>query len=208
MMLDENIRPVPSTYSAGLLILVFFFSTVTFAKPPVPPSPQEQIKVAGHLDLPGMQVRNMFLQQRGDKSYLYLRRADKNAFAIVDVTDPSKPVLIERRALQEPAGGSVDLPAPGSAFGISFVPDGSSGSASASSAPLPTETIQLLDFSDPKHPKPVKTIKGVTSVANDDGRKLVFIVNNEGLWVVSHHRDRPMPMCTTADAEKAEPDCY
>ena len=208
MTLDENIRPVPSIYSAGLLILVFFFSAATIAKPPVPPSPQEQIKVAGHLDLPGMQVRNMFLQQRGDKSYLYLRRADKNAFAIVDVTDPSKPVLIERRALEQPPGGSVDLPAPGSAFGISFVPDSSSGSASTSSAPLPTETIQLLDFSDPKHPKPVKTIKGVTSVAKDDGRRLVFIVNNEGLWVVSHHRNRPMPMCTTADAEKAEPDCY
>lgn len=208
MRLDENIRPVPSVYCAALLILIFSFATITAAKPPLPTSPQEQIKVAGHLDLPGMQVRNMFLQQRGDKSYLYLRRADKNAFAIVDVTDPSKPVLIERRALQEPAGGSVDPPAPGSAFGISFVPDSSSGSASASNAPLPTETIQLLDFSDPKHPKQVKTFKGVTSVAKDDGRKLVFIVNNEGLWVVSHHRNRPLPMCTTADAEKAEPDCY
>jgi hypothetical protein len=34
---------------------------------------------------------------------------------------------------------------------------------------------------------------------------LVFLVNDEGLWIVSHHRNRPLPMCTTEDAEKAEP---
>jgi hypothetical protein len=170
-----------------------------------------QVNVVGHVELPGMSVKQMFLQQRGDKSYMFLRRADKNAFAIVDVTNPSKPVLVERRALEEPSGGSVDLPAQGSALAIALIPTSASGSGPsvtpAAASALPTETVRLIDTGDPRHPKTIKTFEGVTSIATDDGRKLVLLVNNEGLWVVSHHRNRPLPMCTTEDAEKAEPDC-
>jgi LVIVD repeat len=170
-----------------------------------------QVNVAGHVELPGMRVRQIFLQQRGDKSYLFLRRADKNAFAVVDVTNPSKPVLVERHALEEPAGASVDLPAQGSALAIALIPTSASGSGAsvtpAAASVLPTETVRLLDTSDPRHPKTIKTFEGVTSIATDDGRKLVFLVNNDGLWVVSHHRNRPLPKCTTEDEEKAEPSC-
>lgn len=170
-----------------------------------------QVSIAGHLDLPGMVIEQMYLRQRGDKSYLFLHRADKNAFAIVDVTNPSKPVLVERRALAEPAGGNVALPAPGSRLAIAVEPtkaSGSSGSGvSASAATPPTQSVRLVDTSDLRHPKTIKTFEGVTTMATDDGRKLVFLVNGEGLWIVSHHRDRPLPMCTTEDAEKAEPAC-
>lgn len=44
--------------------------------------------MVSHLELQGMHVKQMFLQQRGGKNCLFLRRADKNAFAIVDVTNP------------------------------------------------------------------------------------------------------------------------
>jgi hypothetical protein len=67
--------------------------------------------------------------------------------------------------------------------------------------------MQLLDLSDPRHLKQVEAFKGVTSVTTGDGRKLVFILNNEGLWIVSHHRNRSMPLCTVEDAEAPEPDC-
>ena len=79
--------------------------------------------------------------------------------------------------------------------------------ASASAAKLPTETIHLIDLSDPKRPKTIRTFKGVTSVATDDGRKLVFLVNDEGLWVVSHHRTRPLPLCTSEAEISSMPEC-
>jgi hypothetical protein len=211
MMLHKKIRPAPSICCAALLILIFSFVTVTLGKPPIPTSPQEQIKIAGHLDLPGIHVRHMFLQQRGEKSYLFLRRADKNDFAIVDVTDPSKPVLIDRSALREPAGGHVDMPPSGSALALAFVPERTSGTADsgapASAAGLPTESVRMIDLSDPKHPKTVKTFKGVTSVATDDGRKLVFLTNSEGLWIVSHHLNRPLPLCTSESDLTIMPEC-
>jgi hypothetical protein len=158
-----------------------------------------------------MQVKQIFVQQRSGKSYLLLRRADQNAFAIVNVSDPAKPLLAARDVLREPTGAEVDLPGPGSALAIAFVPERKSAPAAsatpASAITLPTESIRLIDLTDPQHPKTVKIFNGVTSVASDDGRKLVFLVNNEGLWIVSHHRNRPLPMCTSESAIGPLPDC-
>ena len=172
---------------------------------------QEQVSVTGHLGLQGMQVKQMFLQQRGDKSYLFLRRADENAFAIVDVTNPNSSVLLDESALREPAGGSVELPPPGSTLAMAFVPERSSTPAAsgilASDETLINETVRLLDLSDPREPKTLKVFNRVTSVASDDGRELVFLANNEGLWIVSYHQNRPLPMCTSESATEPLPNC-
>ena len=197
--------------SAALTVTILAFAYSSAARPPRAGQSREQISVAGHLDLQGMQVKQMFVQQRGGKSYLLLRRADKNAFAIVNVTDPAKPALTDRDALREPAGAEVDLPGPGSALAIAFVPErGSAPAASVtpvSATTLSTETVRLIDLSDPRNPKTIKVFNKVTSVASDDGRKLIFLVNNEGLWIVSHHRNRPLPVCTSESEIESMPDC-
>jgi hypothetical protein len=54
-------------------------------------------------------------------------------------------------------------------------------------------------MSDPKNAKTLKTFKGVTSIYPDDGRTLVYLVNGEGLWIISHRMLRPMPLCTSED---------
>src|SRR5215469_6986383 len=81
-----------------LVVCLLAFAHNSEARPPRAAQTQEQISVAGHLDLRGMPVKQMFLQQRGGKSYLFLRRADQNAFAIVDVTNPASPVLADKGA--------------------------------------------------------------------------------------------------------------
>ena len=107
-----NLMPL----SGALVVSILAFAVSFGAKPALTTHAQEQIKVAGHLELPGIHVRHMFLQQRGDKYYLFLRRVDKNDFAIVDITEPTKPVLVERNSLKEPPGGDVEMPSPGSAL--------------------------------------------------------------------------------------------
>lgn len=207
----EKIRPNLFSLSAGLFVSILAFAHGFAAQPPRAPQSQEQVTVTGHLDLQGMRVKQILMQQRGDKRYLFLRRADKNAFAIVEVTNPAKPALVDRDALRQSAGENVDLPPSGSALAIAFVPDRSSGSAApaapASAASLPTESVRLIDLTDPRHPKTIRTFNGVTSVATDEGRKLVFLANNEGLWIVSHHRERPLPMCTSESEIESMPDC-
>lgn len=199
----------PSILSVSVtLILVLALAHSIEGRPPRAAQSAEQVSVAGHLELQGMRVKQMFLQQRGSKYYLLLRRADKNAFAIVDVTNPGNPVLADKNALPEPAGGNIDLPTQGSALAIAFAPDSAPPAAAGKPADsLPTETIRLIDLADPRHPKTLKTFNKVTSVGSDDGRKLVFLANNEGLWVISHHRNRPLPMCTSESEIEPLPNC-
>jgi hypothetical protein len=207
MNIRHSIRPGRLAFSVALFASSLAVALYSAAQSTSQTSSKEKIEVVGHLELQGMHVKRIIVQQRDGQYYLYLHRANKNAFAIVDVTDPNKPVLIDRAALQEPAGGSVELPAPGSVFGLAFAPDKGQSSMPDSSATLPTESVRLKDLTDPKHPKIVKTFDGVTSVTTDDGRKLVFIVNNEGLWIVKHYQKRPLPVCTSDADSAAFPQC-
>jgi hypothetical protein len=179
------------------------------AKPNPAPAPMVQSKVTGHLYLEGMAVKQIVIDRQSDKSYLYLQRADSNVFVIADVTDPAKPKFLERITLPEAADSIVNLPAIDSDFAMAFAPE--SGSAAVSSSPdpssLPTQSVRLLDVTDPRHPIILTTFDGVTSTATDEGRKLVFLANSQGLWVVSYQRTRPLPPCTSSDALTALPAC-
>src|ERR1700741_182195 len=169
MNIRHSIRPGRLAFSVALFASSLAGALYSAAQSTSQTSSKEKIEVVGHLELQGMHVKRIIVQQRDGQYYLYLHRANKNAFAIVDVTDPNKPVLIDRAALQEPAGGSVELPAPGSVFGLAFAPDKGQSSMPDSSATLPTESVRLKDLTDPKHPKIVKTFDGVTRVTTDDG---------------------------------------
>jgi hypothetical protein len=179
------------------------------AKPNPAPAPMVQSKVTGHLYLEGMAVKQIVIDRQSDKSYLYLQRANSNVFVIADVTDPAKPKFLERITLPEAADSIVNLPATDSDFAMAFAPE--SGSAAVSSSPdpssLPTQSVRLLDVTDPRHPIILTTFDGVTSTATDEGRKLVFLANSQGLWVVSYQRTRPLPPCTSSDALTALPAC-
>lgn len=164
---------------------------------------QEHIRVVGHLELSGMHVNQMFIEQRGDKVYLFLHRPTKQAYALVDVTQPEHPVLVSRDDLKS---GRVEDTATGSVFALTVTQENNSNS-STSGTQLPKETVNLVDLSDPKKPKTVKTFKGVTSVYREDGRKLVYLVNDEGLWIVHHFMTHPLPLCNSESALNPEPDC-
>jgi len=41
----------------------------------------------------------------------------------------------------------------------------------------------------------------------DDGRKLVYLVNGEGLWIISHRMLGPLPLCSSESALSPLPDC-
>jgi hypothetical protein len=166
----------------------------------------EHIRVVGHLPLQNMHVNQMFVQQRGSKVFLFLHRPTKQAYAVVDVTKPESPVLVSRDTLKESSATQIEGTAPGSAFAIAVTPENATESQS-SATPLPSETVQFVDMSNPKSAKTVKIFKGVTSIYPDDGRKLVYLVNGDGLWIVSHNMTHPLPLCNSESALTPEPDC-
>jgi hypothetical protein len=198
--------------SSGLAFLTTIFLSLLVSVPSAvaltsTASPQEHVKVVAHVPLNGMHVNQMFIQQRGSKFYLYLHRPIKDAFALVDVSNPDKPVLLSRDALKESPESQVQPPAGGSVLALTVTPEAGPAQAAPAAVPLPTETVQFVDMSNPKSAKTLKTFKGVTSVYPDDARKLVYLVNGEGLWIVSHRMTRPMPLCTSEAALTPLPDC-
>jgi hypothetical protein len=149
--------------------------------------------VIAHITLPGTAVRQMFLQQRDGKQYIYLQQGSH--FTVVDVTDPKKPTIVERVA----SGGSLEWIQ--STLALTASPEKGQPST------VSTQVVNVMDLSDPKHPRTVQTFSGVTSILPDDTRQLVFIANNEGLSVLSHKQPYIRPLCTSEDAEKSDPEC-
>jgi hypothetical protein len=160
----------------------------------------ELTKVVGHLPLENIEVNQMFLEKRGEKYFLFLHRPNRDAFALVDVTNPSKPVLVNRDEMKGDA--PIQPPEGNSVVAISAVPDGAEHPA-----PIPTDTVQLLNLANPKDVKVLETFKGDTAFTPDDGRKLVYLVNSDGLWIVGHHMTHPLPMCNSESALNPLPDC-
>lgn len=168
-------------------------------------------KVIAHLPLKEAPGAEMLLQNRGDHQYLYVQKATKQGFMVVDVTKPSIPGLVATSgpANDAPAG---KLQIVGPDVGLAEVPDKNSKGV-LHSAESPTETVKLLDLSDPAHPKVIQTFTGVTSTLQDPGRGLIYLANNDGLWILRHPRPGIAPAkskhpCGSEDAlSSMPPDC-
>jgi hypothetical protein len=177
---------------SGILLTVFAVICLASAA-----RAEEPAKVIAHITLPGTAVRQMFLRQHDDKQYLYLQQGTH--FTLVDVTDPKNPTILERVASQ----GSLEWIQSGLA--LTVAPE--KGSTSEQLSTVSTQVVNLMDLSDPKHPRTVQTFSGVTSILPDDTRQLVFIANNEGLTVLSHEQPYVRRSCTSEDAMMADAEC-
>jgi hypothetical protein len=154
---------------------------------------KEKIVVLAHLAIPGSSARQIFLQQEKGKQYLYLQQ--RTHFTVVNVTDPKNPKIIER------AEGQGQLTGVGSAVAISVQ------SEQPNQDSVPTQTVRLVDVSDPKNPHAVKKFEGVTSIFSEDGRKLIYLTNGDGLWIVKHYEPYRLPMCTSDSEENSVAQC-
>jgi len=165
-------------------------------------------KVIAHLALSGTSARHMFLQQASQRQYLYVQQSFQEGFTVVDVTKPNKPKIVGRipqenlmlvasgLAIAERRGDSVagGVRKTGSA-------EGSHGGGSVS------ESLQMLDLSDPVHPRPAQTFDGVTSILADEADGLTYVANGEGIWIVSHQQVLTTHRCSSSDAISGDANC-
>jgi len=148
-------------------------------------------KVIAHLPLKDAPGSEMLLQNKGDKQYLYVQRASKQGFTVIDVTKPVLPSLVNFSAQPSDAtAGKLEIV--GQDVGLAEVPDKNSKGVIRNSD-SPTETVKILDLSDPAHPKVIQTFTGVTSILQDQTRGLIYLTNNDGLWILSHARQGLTP---------------
>jgi hypothetical protein len=66
----------------------------------------------------------------------------------------------------------------------------------------PTETVRVLDLSDPRNPKTLETFNKVTSLLPDGSRGLIYLTNYEGLWILRYNNRTSM-----LEPAKKKPPC-
>ncbi len=184
------------------LALMSLAAAPAFAKQPKTEEPAAA--VIGHMALEGPPATKMFLQQDNSKQFLYIDQGTRQGYTVVDVTKPTQPSIVNHVD-----SGRVRL-MPGD-VGLAESPDSDARTVARSQPP--TESVKLLDLSDPAHPKIVQSFNGVTAMLRDDSKNLVYLTNNDGLWVLKHigNQIRPakkLPDCTSESAiQAAPPDC-
>ncbi len=165
--------------------------------------------VIAHLPLPGPSATQMLLRRgQAGNLRLYVDQGKKQGVVVVDVTNPSRPSVVNRAAWPgRAADGQVQLL--GSEWALSELQE---SPAAAPGAPPASQTVSVLDTTDPAHPQVLQTFFGVTSVLPDADRNLIFIANAEGLWIVRHRGGQSAyamrHLCTSEAALNPEPNCY
>ena len=186
--------------------------TLASASEPVAPKPTDvPATVIAHLALPQATGSQMLLQRENEKQYLYVQQAGKQGFMVVDVTKPEKPSLLKRTAeSNESTAGNLQMVSPDVA--IAEAPEKTPATLTSSSHP--TETVRVLDLSDPRNPKTLETFNKVTSILPDGGHGLIYLTNNEGLWILRYNRPsllepaKKKPPCDSESEIMAmPPDC-
>ena len=212
-------KGVVPTAALGLLSLCLTILPGAFAKEKAAKPPEQSAVVIGHLALTGPAVSQMFLQEQGNKQYLYVQQSSKEGYTVVDVTRPDKAKLVNRAsAPSQTSGGRLQMV--GGGLALEETPDSSatggarhelSAKPPATQTPAgsrPTESVRILDLSDPANPRTLQTFQGVTSVLADDGSRLIYIANGDGLWILRHKQQRPpKPMCDSESVFSPIADC-
>jgi hypothetical protein len=205
----QTLRDLGSRFLFLLALLALV--PLATAKDQTPKPTDVPATVIAHLPLPQSTGSQMLLQKENGKNYLYVQQASKQGFMVVDVTKPDKPNLLKRTAESNQAtAGNLEMVTPDVA--ISAAPEKTPSTLTSSNHP--TETIRILDLTDPHNPKTLQEFNGVTSMLPDGGHGLIYLTNNEGLWVLRYNRPpllepakKKKPCDSESEISAMPPDC-
>jgi hypothetical protein len=141
-----------------------------------PKDPQDEIAVVGHIPLTDGPVKRFLTTQHYSSYYLYAEHAAGKNVTLIDVTKADRPVVLAD--VLYPSDGAASL---FSVAGTAALVTEDPGGAAPQSA---LQTIKIMDFADPGHPKVAREFAGVTAVSRDERRGLIFVANAEGIWIL------------------------
>lgn len=131
----------------------------------------DRIDVIAHLPLSGAPVVHLTADNHWRRDYLYVDQGSSSPVTILDVTNPAAP---------QPAG-QLDIPKQEANGNLSAVVGTTALVASPASAPT-RQTVTIMSFADPEHPKIEQHFAGVTAMLKQGS--LVYLANAQGLWVL------------------------
>ena len=196
----------------AVVTLLAIFAALSLAQDEQSTKPTDvPATVIAHMPLPQASGSQMLLQRESGKNYLYVQQASKQGFMIVDVTDPELPHLLKRTAeSMQATAGTMEMVSPDVAIAAS--PERKPTTLTSSNRP--TQTVRVLDLSNPRNPKTLEEFKGVTSFLPDGGHGLIYLTNNEGLWILRYSKpsfmepaQKKRPCNSESEIQAMPPDC-
>jgi hypothetical protein len=177
-MRDRAIKSVARA-AVAFLALGIAAAPSMFAKPKEKKALASNLGVIAHVQLDGGAATHMVLMEKNGKEYLYLGLASLSGVCVFDVTTPAAPRKLERFA---EAGGAqaTDFQLVGDTLAVSS----RSGEALSGSPDSASRSVTILNMTNPTDPQSIQTFAGVTSVVADNARGLIYLSNDEGLWIV------------------------
>ncbi len=166
------------------------------AGPKTAKTPEPGIAVVAHVPLQADRADQIFVREGAKNAILlYVVQESGQAISIVDITAPARATIVQRvsASSQGMSGRLVDIGANTIAV--------ESDNSPAPAIPMPVKTVRLLDLSNPSAPRVALQYEHVSSYILDASRSLIYLVNDEGLWIIRH--SEPMDWKTKAWMEFA-----
>ena len=140
-------------------------------------------QVVAHISFAGLSAADMAMQKKvNDKYYIYVQHAKDQGISIIDISKPAQPKAVGV------------IPWPDSALpGRMNVTGDLAIIAESGVLPMHSSTsnddLVLWDLSNPVAPRVVQKFSGVVKWLQDE-RNFIYVLNGDGLWVVSKPADR------------------
>jgi hypothetical protein len=169
-------------FTGGMVLALM--ATPLWARHKTTPDKQDQIEVVGRLPVDGGSISRLVLTTHEGTRILYAEHPASHRLTLIDVGDLRHPSVL---ATTPVAGGNSEshiISAAGNAALVS--------TAAEPLSPVQPQTVSIVDFSDRAKPHVVQKIDGVTSMASDDGRGLVFLAAGNEVWIL-HKKQAPDP---------------
>ena len=171
-------RPV-SQVAAAILAIGVAAAPAMYAQPKPKKAASTTVGVIAHVPLDGGSATRLLLVRKNAKQYLYAGLTSSSNVCIFDVTTPGDPHKVERF---DGAAGTqtADFQMAGDALAVST----RTGDAATTASEAAPRSVTILNVKDPKNPQSVQTFAGVTSVVVDSDHGVIYLSNDEGLWVI------------------------
>ena len=169
--------------ASALLTTVLLVSGGASAKDHKLTTSDNQADVVAHISFTGLSAVDMAIQKKvNDKYYLYVQHSNDQGISIVDISKPAEPKAI----------GVIPWPDPAVSSRMNVTGD---LAIIAETGVLPMRSsasyddLVLWDLSNPAAPRVVQKFSGVVKRLQDE-RDFVYVLNGDGLWVVSKPANR------------------
>ena len=174
-------------FRSGMLALLTVVLVVTdssaSAKERKPKGSGAESQVVAHISFSGLSAVDMAMQKKvNDKYYIYVEHPKDQGISIIDISNPAQPKALGVIPWPDPAMSSrMNL-----AGNLAII-------AESEVLPMHSRTsdddLVLWDLSNPAAPRVVQKFSGVVKWLQDE-RNFIYVLNGEGMWVVSKPADR------------------